>query len=521
MSLWFVLSFGLALCALSARTAHAQPTDDQAMLAPDTIVIFPIGGEIDGSLAASVMQGVNTLVEEYGAKTFVFELSTDGGRIDSSIELANFLFALDERSVRTIAYVPSGQRALSGGTLLALACEHLVMGDNSLIGNVMPIGLSAFGDRQELGEKEQTFVREQLKTYARKRGYPLALVESMVTKTQVLELTNGTIDGQRFVTKAVYDHHLTTISDAARKGLGAIVRVPADQILTLDSKSAFSYGFASHLQNNVEAVANDFNLNGLVFRAEEVATILNRPDLGADPWLAMVVAFFSHSFVRFLLIVIGVLGVVLEFKIPGAFVPGAVGLVAFLLYFTAGYYQGTVNWIDVTMFVAAGALISIELFVLPGFGFIGLLGFAMLFASLVLALQMDQDFSLPRFFDDGFLVLSGLSLGLVAIFVVLHFLPDRSRFVQSAVLGSGQVVEADPNASDYQFLIGKTGTAASDLRPVGIATVQDREYSVSSDGAYIAVGTPIVVVKVEGNRVVVRTRTPPRAAELESPGISS
>jgi membrane-bound serine protease (ClpP class) len=52
--------------------------------------------------------------------------------------------------------------------------------------------------------------------------------------------------------------------------------------------------------------------------------------------------------------------------------------------------------------------------------------------------------------------------------------------------------------------IGKRGTALSPLRPAGIAELESERVDVVSQGEYIEANTPIEVVRVDGNRIVVR-----------------
>jgi membrane-bound serine protease (ClpP class) len=69
----------------------------------------------------------------------------------------------------------------------------------------------------------------------------------------------------------------------------------------------------------------------------------------------------------------------------------------------------------------------------------------------------------------------------------------------------------DAKATDdwLPSLKGKTGVTSSKLRPGGYATIEDKRIDVISQGGMIAKNEHIVVVEVEGNRVVVRKAEPP------------
>ncbi|MBI1995669.1 MAG: hypothetical protein HYS66_04275 [Deltaproteobacteria bacterium] len=54
--------------------------------------------------------------------------------------------------------------------------------------------------------------------------------------------------------------------------------------------------------------------------------------------------------------------------------------------------------------------------------------------------------------------------------------------------------------------MGKGGTAISPLRPAGIAEIDGERVDVVSDGEFLEPGVPIVVTRVDGNRIVVRRR---------------
>ena len=60
-------------------------------------------------------------------------------------------------------------------------------------------------------------------------------------------------------------------------------------------------------------------------------------------------------------------------------------------------------------------------------------------------------------------------------------------------------------------LVGKNGVAASELRPAGTATIGSERVDVITEGEWMPAGTPLVVVKAEAMRLIVR-----RAAQLNA-----
>jgi membrane-bound serine protease (ClpP class) len=72
--------------------------------------------------------------------------------------------------------------------------------------------------------------------------------------------------------------------------------------------------------------------------------------------------------------------------------------------------------------------------------------------------------------------------------------PDEPR-LRPELTGSA------PHGSE---LVGKVGTAMTVLRPAGKAEIDGRYVDVVSDGPFLNEGTTIEVVRVSGNRIVVR-----------------
>lgn len=64
---------------------------------------------------------------------------------------------------------------------------------------------------------------------------------------------------------------------------------------------------------------------------------------------------------------------------------------------------------------------------------------------------------------------------------------------------------ADPSSASLQ---GHTGRAQTSLHPAGIAVIDGRRIDVVAETGYIAAGADLRVVRVEGNRVVVREAAP-------------
>jgi membrane-bound serine protease (ClpP class) len=154
--------------------------------------------------------------------------------------------------------------------------------------------------------------------------------------------------------------------------------------------------------------------------------------------------------------------------------------------------------------VAGVVLLALEVFVTPGFGVAGVLGIGALLAGLIMSMTgggATAEFILKV----SGRVVSSLVFALLASFVLLRFLP-RLPLARKLVLETGLDTRdgyASAPESDHRWL-GKTGHATSPLRPAGIAQFEGERVDVVSDGEHIEPGESIEVIRVDGNRIVVR-----------------
>ncbi|MGC2130517.1 MAG: NfeD family protein, partial [Candidatus Aquilonibacter sp.] len=142
-----------------------------------------------------------------------------------------------------------------------------------------------------------------------------------------------------------------------------------------------------------------------------------------------------------------------------------------------------------------------ELHVVPGHGVPGILGVLALLASILLA------FGFPFFFIAIETVSTSVILTVLCFALATRLFPQNAwmhRLALGDVQGSDYVT-----SSDFTSLRGASGVASSYLRPAGVALIGDRRVDVLTEGEFIAAGTPVRVMRVEGARVFVEPVTLP------------
>jgi membrane-bound serine protease (ClpP class) len=229
------------------------------------------------------------------------------------------------------------------------------------------------------------------------------------------------------------------------------------------------------------------------------------------------VYWLNHPLITVLLFVVGLVALYIELSAPGISLGGLVAGLCFTLFFWSRFLGGTAGWLELILFLAGLVFLAFELLVFPGFGVCGLAGIALISISLILA---SQDFVIPgtprqlERFAISMMVLVGsffLFLG-AALFVTRHFgrFPVLNRLALENPTEAWDRHPADdgkatsiPN-THFQAALGDLGIADSPLRPAGKAIFDDEYLDVVADGTFVDAGSMVRIVKMQGNRVVVR-----------------
>jgi membrane-bound serine protease (ClpP class) len=222
-------------------------------------------------------------------------------------------------------------------------------------------------------------------------------------------------------------------------------------------------------------------------------------------WAERVVRFFSNPVVAPFLLSLGFLGLIAEIKTPTFGMAGVAGLLALALFFGSHLLVGLAGLEDVILFAVGLVLLGVEVFIIPGFGIFGILGGAGVVAGLYMAMLGGLP-TAPDFTRAGMVLSSTILIILVLAWAFIRTLPGSSRLARSGIFLLSRTDrdtgwESAPHRVD---LVGRDGTAITDLRPSGTALIGDERVDVVSEAEWIQAGTPVRVVSAEGYRHVVR-----------------
>jgi membrane-bound serine protease (ClpP class) len=462
----------LALCVLfSAQQSHSSAADKPNLSAP--VYVIPIKGQIERALVYAIRRGVNE-ADQAHAGAIIFDMDTPGGRLDACEDIMEII-----TSVRIPTYTYVDRNAISAGAIISMATDHIYMAPGALIGDAMPIMMSPIpmggpvAIPDDLKEKAVSPTAALIRAAAQRKGHDPNLAEAMVRKE-----IGYTIDGK-------------VICETNR--LLTLTSQDAEQLVGEDNHPLLSEGTA-------------VNMDELLKKIGRAGAPVVEIEIGTAEQIARVIDSFPYSGI---LMAIGLLLLYIEFKTPGVILPGVCGAIILVIWFWGHNIAGLAGMGDILLFIVGVALISVEIFVFPGVGVIGLLGLFCMVAALLMAMMRHIPggawYQLrPEDIQDSIKNL-GLSFALtltlaLALAKVLPKTNAFQRIVLDASLDSSKGYQASPPTDS---LLGLKGIAAMQLHPAGIGLFGDKRLDVITHGEMIEQGTPIVIAETHGSRIVV------------------
>jgi len=450
------------------------------------IVVIPIGMEsLVRKTKFEFIQRIIEKADEDKASAIIFDLNTPGGIAWYTEEI--MLSDLQNLSVPTYSFV--NPKAMSAGALIAIATDHIYMHEPSTIGAAAPV----MGNGQDIPEamlkKVLSDIVSTADNVARLKGHNPAIAKAFIDTKAELTIELPVVTNQGSL------NYVNAFTPDSENDLLVLNAWEATQVI--NGKKIFATDIASSLEE-------------LVQKAELKGEIMIAQPLGFElvgDWIVKLAPW---------LLLFGIAGAYMELKVPGFGLPGFLSLICFGLFFfghnVSGYMAG---FEAIGVFVLGLILVLLELFVFPGILVFGVLGVFCIIGSLVYSmvdpLNLNWDGSV-NFSELGVLLGDPVMNVLIALFGALGVALFLMRYMSSMPMTRWMVLEEAQThgpalkkaiGGGSTSLIGLEGVAATDLRPSGSATINDKRVDVISSGAFISAGSTIIVTKHEGSRVVV------------------
>ena len=436
-----------------------ESSDAESSTGGGTVTLLQIQGAIGPATTDFLTRGIE-MAEESNATLIVLEMDTPGGLDTSMREIIQGILA---SSVPVATYVwPQGARAASAGTYILYASHIAAMAPATNLGAATPVAIGApapaspTDTAEEEADEEEADSDEDAADEEEDGGDP-----DDADSDDANAGDSGTDDGGDTVTdpsdlipspataterKAINDAVAYIRSLAELRGRNADWAEDAVRAAeSLSSQDALE-------MNVIDLVADDLSdllqkldgweveINGRSFELDTTGLIYERiePD-----WRTRLLEVISNPTVAYMLMLLGIYGLIFEGYNPGAIVPGVVGAISLLLALFA-FQVLPINYAGLAL-IALGVILMVSEFLVPSFGALGMGGIAaFIFGSVIL---IDSD--IPGFGVSLPLIITIAASGaLVLLGIVWFAVRSRDRPVVS---GQEEMVGADAEAlNDFE-----------------------------------------------------------------------
>ena len=451
----------------------------------ETVYHIPIEGTIDLGLPPFIERSILE-AEENNARIIIFEVNTFGGRVDAATQIKD---AILDSKVPTVAFI--NKRAISAGALISLSCEKVFMAGGATIGATTAVDMQG----NKASEKVISYMREEMAATAEKRGRNTYIARGMVDEELefpnkvIKEFINDGEDIDTIKTKVYYlviDGDTVIVDDIEGRKQG--------NLITLTTEQSLKYKIADASLENFEAVLDTLGFSNLA---------VNKT---TENWSENFVRFLTNPVVASLLTTFGFLGILFELQSPGWGIPGSIGLICLALSLSASYIAELATMSDLLVILMGMLFLMLEAFVFPGFGVAGVAGIIFILWGLYLLLLPDVPVGEEVLSQASNGLIIGIIGGLVGL-VLLFRAMTKTKFWRDLTSPDIQKKEDGYVASfGWEKLIGEEALTETDLHPSGWINVGNERVFALSEGNFIDKDVKVVILSVDGNRVVVRKK---------------
>jgi len=399
--------------------------------------VLTVKGPINPVVAGYIDRGIKE-AEHDGAICVIIEMDTPGGLMDAMRDIVQDIVSA---RVPVVVYVsPPGARAASAGVFIAMASHVSAMAPNTNIGAAHPVDTSGGEIPATMNQKVTNDAVASIRSLAERRGRNADWAEKAVRES---------------------------ISAPEREALEQrVVDLATDNLTTL----------LVELEGRSVTLASGtvtLHTKGVAVNRIAMTPVESFLDLISNPNIA------------YILMVLGVNGLIFELSNPGAILPGVVGGICLLLAF---YALGTlpINYAGLALIIFAFVLFIVEVKA-PTHGLLTTGGIiAMLLGSLLLINSTAPYFTISR-------ELIAAVVGLTAAFFIF-------------VVGAALRAQRRRVTTGREGLVGQVGVAKAALAPSGTILVDGELWEATSLSGRIEPGQRVRVIEVDGLRLRVKAQ---------------
>lgn len=424
------IRFILLLLLTVVTEVYAEPEANLPGHQSSVVIALEINDVIGPATADYIERNLQKAIASH-AKAVLINMDTPGGLDLSMRQIIKRIIA---SPIPVISYVtPGGARAASAGTYILYASHIAAMAPATNLGAATPVqigGFSSFDDNKDNTDKN----KEKPKPLSDPMTHKM--VNDAAAYIRGLAKMHGR--NEQWAEQAV--------REAASLSAEEALKLNVIDVVATDTTDLFQ-----QLQGRkINISGQELTLDTTQF---EIQTI--KPD-----WRNQFLAAITNPSMAYILLMVGIYGLVFEFSNPGSVVPGTVGGICLLLALYALQLL-PVNYAGMGLILLGIALMTAESFV-PSFGILGLGGVI----SFVIGSVIIMDTDIPGFGIDWGLI-AGFALSSALFFIIAIGLLIKSR--------------NSPVVSGKEEMLDSIGTVLDDFSGTGRVHIHSENWTASCD----------------------------------------
>lgn len=406
-----------------------------------SVLLVEITGTIDQSTVNIISDSLKQ-AQGNNMQAVILLLDTPGGGLDETFQIADLI---KNSQVPVIGYVyPSGAAAWSAGTFILMSTPLAAMADHTIIGSCQPVETAIVGTQvindSKIINALVAWIQERAALYGRNQ----TLAKLFITENRNVNATVAKNDGVIEVTASSIG---ALLDDVDGRNI-----TTSTGIVTLHTKGAEQISFSP-------------SLSILLYKV------------------------ISNPILTTLLLILGVFALIVGIATPGhgAEVFGIIAILLALVGF--GFNLSTLAII----FIIVGALLLlIEIFVIPGFGVVGIGG--------IISLILGGVFLIPSYSTRRWLISSGYMTEAELVIIVIIAL-----FAIFFVFLLYKVIQIRKKKPTLGRLVGENAVAIEKITPEKPGFVRFQgEYWQAKAEVVIEPNTKVVIVDKDETTLIVK-----------------
>lgn len=399
------------------------------------VISLKIDGSINPVTAAFIHDGIEKAKTEK-AECMVILLNTPGGLLKSTRVIVRDML---DSPVPVVVYVsPSGAHAGSAGVFITLAAHLAAMAPGTNIGAAHPVALQAAMD-STMNEKATNDAAAFIRTIAEKRNRNLQWAEEAVRNSVSI-----------------------TETEAIKNQVIDIIAVNEKDLLQQVHGKTVQLNGGTHVLNTKDATTESYKMSFI----ERLLDIISDPNIA------------------YILLLVGMYGIMFELYNPGAVLPGIVGVISIILAFYS-MHSLPVNYAGVALIIFAIILFLLEIKIVSH-GLLAIGGVISLLLGSMMLIRSGSPLEIAR-------ISRGLIIAATTVSAAFFLF----------IVGAGIRAQRQKTTTGKEAMVGYIGEVTESLNPTGTILVQGEIWSAESLSGEIAKGEKVKVKELKNLKLYV------------------